>query len=67
MGKMTTDPLPPQESIDQRDATSRQEENIKCLLNHERWARQQQILHHLRDPSIREITSRQEGKHEGSK
>jgi hypothetical protein len=39
MGKMTTDPPPPQESIDQRDATSKQEEKHKrYLMNHERWA-----------------------------
>jgi hypothetical protein len=38
MGKITTYPLLPQESIDQRDTTSRQEENRKYLVNHERWA-----------------------------
>jgi hypothetical protein len=38
MGKMTTNPLLPQESIDQRDATSRQEEKKKYLMNHEIWA-----------------------------
>jgi hypothetical protein len=29
MGKMTTDPLPPQESIVHRDATSKEEEKHK--------------------------------------
>jgi hypothetical protein len=38
MGMITTYPLPPQESIDQRDATSRKEENIKYMVNHEKWA-----------------------------
>jgi hypothetical protein len=39
MGKMTTDPLPPQESINQRDATPDKKKNIeKCMMNHEIWA-----------------------------
>jgi hypothetical protein len=38
MGKMTTDPLPAQESIDQRDATPIQEEKQKGLMNDERWS-----------------------------
>jgi hypothetical protein len=38
MGNITTYPLLPQESIDHRDITSRQEEKGKYLVNHERWA-----------------------------